>query len=305
VQVSARGHHQNVGRENPNRARHAGARRLWRARRLGIGTVALGLGAAGFGIAGCGSEFPNLPRRFAVSTVLVSANGRVITAVGGKACGHVPRLVARSYPSKVTLVWVNPDTDCHVETARAVAVRITLPEPLAGRFVVHPSGGRIPYFSEREFARVTVLPVGYRLSSEVPDGQPAGDRRTYAVPPGSGSVGTGRPCPCAQLVIWQQVLGKGFIPATQQTSQHPIHVRVHGRAAALLVNGPFFARSVNWAEHGYYFTVGVVYGPDTARLTNGQLMAIANGMDSTLREETCHRAVCGTTPAETDGNALR
>jgi len=87
-----------------------------------------------------------------------------------------------------------------------------------------------------------------------------------------------------QLVIWQQVLSKGFIPPTQQTSQHPIHVGVHGRAAALLVNVPLDARSVNWAEHGYYFTVGVAYGPDTAPLTNAQLIAVADGGTSRPRD---------------------
>lgn len=66
-------------------------------------------------------------------------------------------------------------------------------------------------------------------------------------------------------MIWQQVLGKGFISPAQQTSQHPIRVRVHGRSAALLVNGPLDARSVNWAEHGHYFTVGVAYAPTQHR----------------------------------------
>jgi hypothetical protein len=259
------------------RPRHVGIGRAWRTRRLGIGAVALGLLAAGCGISF--PDFPHPPRRFPVATVLVSANGRVITAVGGKTCGHDPRLVARSYPDKVTLVWVNPDTNCNAETARPSRVRIMLPEPLGNRLLVHASGsGRIPYFSQRDFVRVTVLPAGYRLSMEVPAGQPVGDRRTYSIPPGTDTAGTHRPCPCAQLVIWQQVLSKGFILPTQQTSQRPIHVQVHGRSAELLVNGPLDARSVNWAEHGYYFTVGVAYGPDTAPLTNAQLIAVADGI---------------------------
>lgn len=266
-----------MSRKDPTRPRHAGIGRAWCTRGLGTGAAALCLLAAGCGIPG--ADFPHPPRRFPVATVLVSADGRVITAVGGQACGHEPRLVARSYPDKVTLVWVNPDTNCNVETARAVAVRITLPEALGARPLVHASGrGRIPYFSQRDFARVTVLPPGYRLSSEVPAGQPVGDRRTYTVAPGTDAAGTHRPCPCAQLVIWQQVLSKGFITPTQQTSQHPVHVRVHGRSAALLVNGPLEAMSVNWAEHGYYFTVGVAYGPDKTPLTKAQLIAVADGM---------------------------
>jgi hypothetical protein len=277
VPVSAGVTIKSMSRKSPARPRHVGISLAWRTRRLGSGAAALGLLAAG-----CFSfppDFPHSPRRFPVATVLVSANGRVITAVGGKACGHKPRLVARSHPDKVTQVWVNPDATCNAETARAVAVRIVLPEPLGNRPLAHASGsGRIPYFSQRDFARVTVLPAGYRLSSEVPAGQPVGDRRTYTIPPGTDTAGTHRPCPCAQLVIWQQVLSRGFISPTQQTSQHPIHAEVHGRSAALLVNGPLDARSVNWAEHGYYFTVGVAYGPDIAPLTNTQLIAVADGI---------------------------
>jgi hypothetical protein len=266
-------------RKNPLPARNAGVGRAWRARCLGAGAAMLGLLAAGCGVLGPGSGFPNPPPESPVTTVLVSAKGRVITGVGGMACGHDPRLVARSYPDKVTLVWVNPDTNCNAETLRSAVVRIRLPEPLGSRPLVQASGGsRIPYFDQRDFARVTVLPVGYRLSSEVPAGQPVGDRRIYTIPLGTDTAGTHRPCPCAQLLIWQQVLGKGFITPAKQTSQHPIHVRVHGRAAALLVNGPLDARSVSWAEHGYYFTVGVAYGPDAAPLTNAQLIAVANGI---------------------------
>jgi hypothetical protein len=75
--------------------------------------------------------------------------------------GRDPRLVARSYPSEVTLVWVNPDTNCNAETLRRPVVRITLAEPLGDRLLVQSSGGgRIPYFDQRDLARVTVLPAG-------------------------------------------------------------------------------------------------------------------------------------------------
>lgn len=227
VPASARATIKNMSRKNPPRARHAGVGRAWRARRLGTGAAAPGLLAAGCGVLGPGSGFPNPPPRSPVTTVLVSTDGRVITGVGGRACGHDPRLVARSYPRMVTLIWVNPDTSCNAETLRSAVVRIRLAEPLGGRPLVHAfGGGRIPYFDQRDFAHVTVLPAGYRLSTEVPDGQPVGDRRTYTIRPGPDSAGTHRPCPCAQLVIWQQVLSKGFILPTQQTSQRSIHVQV-------------------------------------------------------------------------------
>lgn len=45
-------------------------------------------------------------------TVVVSANGRVITATGAIVCGHAQRLVARSSPDKVALTIENPVRNC-------------------------------------------------------------------------------------------------------------------------------------------------------------------------------------------------
>ncbi len=268
-----------VGHKHPARAQHAGIGLARRVRWLGAGAVSLALMAAGCGVLGPGSGFPPPPRQAPVTTVLVSADGWVITGVGGMACGHDPRLVARSYPRKVTLIWVNPDTNCNGETLRSAVVRIRLAEALGNRQLVQAGdGGQIPYFDQRDLARVTVLPAGFRLRGEFPAGQPVGDTRTYPGPPGTGTAEPGWPCQCAQLVIWQQVVSKRFITPTQQTSQRPVYVRVHGRVAALLDNGPFYARSVNWMDHGYYFTVGVAYGPEKVPLTDAQLIAVADGI---------------------------
>jgi hypothetical protein len=270
VPVSSRVMIDGVGHKNPAHVRQASTGVTPRVRGP-AGLVAVGLIAAGCGLLGPGADFPSPPRQSPVTTVLVSTDGRVITGVGGMACGHDPRLVARSYPHKVTLTWINPDTNCHAETTRSTVVRIRLAEPLGTRPLVQASGGgRIPYFDQRALARVTVLPAGFRLRSEIPAGQPVGDTRTYA--------GPGWPCRCAQLVIWQQVISKGFIRPAQQTSQHPTQVLVHGQVAALLINGPFYARSINWMDHGYYFTVGVAYGPAKVPLTNAQLTAVADGI---------------------------
>jgi hypothetical protein len=211
--------------------------------------------------------------------VLVSADGRVITGISGMACGHVPRLVARLRLQKVALTWVNPDTNCNAETLRSAVVRTRLAEPLGERSLVQAAaGGRIPYFDQRDLARVTVLPAGFRLRSEFPAGQPVGDKRAYTAPPGAGVAWPGWPCQCTELVIWQQVVTKGFIPPTQQNSQHAVYVRVHGHTAVLLDGGPFYARSVNWMEHGYYFTVGVASATKEVPLTDAQLIAVADGI---------------------------
>ncbi|MDA8324240.1 MAG: hypothetical protein M0030_31115 [Actinomycetota bacterium] len=250
----------------------AGAVQGRRVRRLAVGAVGLGLALAGCGV-GSGAGFPTPPRRSPVQTVLVSASGRVLTAVGAEDCGHDPRLVAKSRPHSVSLVLAYPPMSCHAEAFKTITVRTTLPQPLGSRALVRPGGGRIPFFSQRQFARVTVLPAGYRLASEIPAGQPAGDRRTYTVP-----AGAGQPCPCANLVIWQQVIGTGFLPPTRNTSQHPGRAVIHGIRAAVFTSGPFFLRSVNWAERGYYFTVGVAYDAPTAGLTTAELIAVADGL---------------------------
>ena len=98
-------------------------------------------------VVGCGSvgaNFPSPPRVAPVSSqVLLSSNGRVITAKGVIACGHRPILVARSYPGRVTLMWFNPDTDCHAEAIRAVWVRAVLPQPLGKRTLIQASTGKL------------------------------------------------------------------------------------------------------------------------------------------------------------------
>ena len=64
-------------------------------------------------VAGC-SAGPSvrayrLPGREPVGdTVLVSADGRTITALGTEVCIRAQRLVARSYPDKVALILQNP-----------------------------------------------------------------------------------------------------------------------------------------------------------------------------------------------------
>ena len=267
---------ESVIRRRPFRAGRPDAIRGRGARWLAIGAVGLCLAIVGCGVPGSGAGFPRVPQRSPVQTVLVSANGRVLTAVGGRACGRYPRLVARSGSHSVSMVFVYPPMNCHAEAVKTVTVRTTLPQPLGGRALVHPGGGRIPSFSQRQFARVTVLPAGYRLASEIPAGQPAGDQRTYTVPP--GAAGASQPCPCAHLVIWQQIIGKGFIPPAQQTSQRPGQAVINGAVADVFTSGPFFARSVNWTAHGYYLTVGVAYDAPAAGLTMAQLIAVANGL---------------------------
>lgn len=251
-------------------------------------------------ITGCARStapgFPSPPRVHPVSfPVLVSADGRVITGVGSMACGHDPRLAARSYPHKVTLAWVNPDTNCNAETIRSAVVRARLPAPLGERALVQAaSGAPVRYFDERGLARADVLPAGFRLSSDLPSVSfpeqatwAVGDIRTY-----TGPVST-----AAQLSIAQLVVTPGLIPLTPWP--WPAHVRVDGRPAALLVDrasGLVYSRSITWVDHGYRFVVNIsVQGHKQVPLSTADLTAVADGIRSRLH----------TTSPRNDGHPCR
>lgn len=261
-------------------------------------------------VAGCAvpaapGGWPNPPRTSPVSgPLLVSADGRVITGIGSMACGHAPQLAGRSYPRKVTLIWVNPDTNCHAEMIGSAVARARLPSPLGNRALVQASSGApVRYFGERDLARAGVLPAGFRLSSDLPfgiaelpsvsfpdsAGWAVGDTRTYTGPAGTA----------AQLAIAQLVAAHGFNPRTPWP--WPAHARVDGRPAVLLVdraNGLAYSRSITWVARGYRFVVNIfVHGQiphpagkqivphpvDTSKqvpLSNAQLVAVADGIRS-------------------------
>jgi hypothetical protein len=257
--------------------------------------VALAVAAT---VAGCatpaGVLWPSPPTTSPVDQpVLVSADGRVITAIGPRACGHAPRLVARSHPRKVTLTWLNPDTNCHAEMLGTASGRARLLAPLGTRALVQAtSGAPVSYFDERDLARIGMLPAGFRPSSDLPwtiseipsasFPDPAqwavGDTRTY----------TREASTAARLSIAQLAAAHGFNPL----APWPWHgrVRVDGRPAAMFVgraNGLVYSRSITWVDHVYRFVVTTyVQGPfphsvDTKKqvpLSKTQLAAVADGI---------------------------
>jgi len=112
-----------------------------------VGAATLALAIAVGGCASAIPSWPHPPRTAPVnSLVLISANGRVLTARGAMACGHRPLLVARSYPDRVTLTWINPDTSCNAEAIKTVAVSTSLADPLGSRALLQAStGARVRY----------------------------------------------------------------------------------------------------------------------------------------------------------------
>jgi hypothetical protein len=225
--------------------------------------------------------------------VLVSADGRVITGIGPRACGHAPRLVARSYPRKVTLTWVNPITSCHAEMLGTASGRTRLPAPLGTRALVQAtSDAPISYFDERGLARVGVLPAGFRLSSDLPwDSSEipsaslpdaaqwaVGDIRAYTRPASTSAL----------LSIAQLAATHRFNPLAPWP--WPGRVRVDGRPAAMFVgraNGLVYSRSVTWVDHGYRFVVTIYVQGRPAHtvntkkqvpLSNAELSAVAGGI---------------------------
>jgi len=79
-----------------------------------------------------------------------------------------PGTARRSFPSKATLTWFNPDTNCNAEPIGVAAAHAVLPAPLGGRALVQAATGTaIPYFSERDLAHVTFVPAGFRLAGDL------------------------------------------------------------------------------------------------------------------------------------------
>jgi hypothetical protein len=206
--------------------------------------------------------------------VLVSADGKTIYGYAPIVCGRRAKLVARSNPRKVSLVWLNPASGCDAEIIAAAIAHTTLRAPLGARALVQASDGTaIPYFSERELAQVTVLPRGYRLRSDLPTDNSMlatpepGDTRIYAAAGGTLSI--------TQIAPFTAIFPLARWP-------WPGRVLVAGQPAALIiarVHGVVDDRSITWAAHGYRFIVTIsAPGSSPVRLSTTQLAAIAAGL---------------------------
>jgi hypothetical protein len=234
-----------------------------------------------------------------VYQVVVSADGRTVTAWGGVSCGHPQSLRARSYPNRVTLTWVTPvvppSTLCLLDLA-AETVSTRLPAPLGKRRLVQASSGKpIPSFDASRFARFTVLPPGCHLEGDAPAGEPhnPGDTRDCFY---RGSGSTGVPLTVTQFT---GIVAPGLGPAWPVVG----HPSIHGHKATLQVGaesgqgattpvegrspisapptepGAVYARAVTWHADGYTFVVLSLQNDGRQRvLSTRQLLAIADGL---------------------------
>jgi hypothetical protein len=217
---------------------------------------------------------PKPPRYEPVgATVLLSANGRVITAIGTVVCGRAQRLVARFYPGKVALILENPDHNCNdlgsVPAPYQFVPAITrLPAPLGNRALmrVGQKRGTLPYFSERDLASVRRLPFRLRLSSDEPanvtgrQGQAEiGDTRAYTSPK-------------AALEL-TQIVSSPSLPARTYwfNTSCPEVIGWHPR------HGLGNCRGVTWVAHGYHFLVGMAVERGMT-LSVHELRTIAEGI---------------------------
>jgi hypothetical protein len=220
---------------------------------------------AAFLVAGCSagpSAGPPKPARYEPvgDTVLVSADGRVITAVGRLVCGHAQRLVARSYPDKIAVIFENPDRNCKNPgdvpplPSERIAASARLPVSLGNRALIRvgQTRGTLPYFSERDLASIRRLPFGLRLSSDKP-----GD---FIGPQSQGEISD----------IRRYMSPKALMEVTQFVPSPSLAARPYwfGTRCPILLGwhpprGGGHCRTVNWITHGYRFIVG---------------MAVAHGM---------------------------
>jgi hypothetical protein len=217
--------------------------------------------------------------------VVVSADGRVITAEGPVTCGHAPRLVARSYARRVTLIFLNPDTTCGPETTGQLLLlpsRVRLPEPLGHRLLTR-SGyrARLPYFDERDLAAIGLIPAGFRLAGDFPatltlrSGQPyTGDTRVYAALARTSALQV------TQLILgnagaqfrhWRQRAyrtGTGCLPDASRAAH---------------VQGMASCRTVAWLDHGYRFILGVAC-PHSRPFSIARMIALARSVRFSPRQ---------------------
>lgn len=213
--------------------------------------------------------------------VLVSSDGRTITAKTTKACGLDPVLVTYPDANRVALALAVPPPPSGVvcsDVAEIVIIQAHLAVPLGNRLLVGKSDGSpIKYFDEKNLAQPSTIPTGFHISQDEPasalalGSAPIGDTRTYL-----GSA------PSDALLTITQVLDSTPMKtmlAWPVTSQ----VTLHGQTAELRTEsssaGQVVARSLTWTEAGYTFVVtSFDHMVQQVPLSEADLINIANGV---------------------------
>jgi hypothetical protein len=230
------------------------------------------------------SGAPVIPDIFGVERLgfdgfpVVGRNDRTIAVLTVQQCGGPSRLVARPYPRRVVLVLTAPngapDAVCPLDLV-VLSVSTTLPEPLGARVLVNgTTGKKVPFFDDRSFAAITVLPRGYRCGP--------GEPGTFELK-GSG-VGATVDCSgpakdSGPLAIEQERGAEAVTGGAWPLVGHPM---VAGHRATLRVaasSGEVYVRSLDWSTGGYSFAVLSLQQMEGQQiLSSRELLAVARGM---------------------------
>jgi len=249
-------------------------------------------GTRGLKLAGLGTSVelptslprvPSIPDIFGVTRFafdgfpVVSRNGRTITVLTVQQCGGPSKLVATSYQDRVALVVTAPtgapDEVCPLDL-QVLTISTTLPEPLGDRVLVNGITGKpVPYFDDRWFADITVLPQRYRCGAGEPGVLPSGGSGVNATVYCSGPAKESGP-----LAI-EQLKGVGSVTASWPIVGHPT---IDGHQATLRVavsSGIAYVRCLTWSAGGYFFTVISMEQMEGQQiLSSSELLAVADGL---------------------------
>ena len=209
---------------------------------------------------------------------VVGKNERTITVLTVQQCGGPSRLEASPYLGRVLLVITAPngapDQACPADLV-ILSVSTTLSEPLGARVLANGiSGKTVPYFDDRSFATITVMPRDYRCGT----GEPGAFELK-----GSGVGATvdcsGPATDSAPLAIEQE---QGAAAETGGAWPVVGYPTVAGHRATLRVaasSGQVYARSLDWSAGGDSFAVLSLQEMEGQHiLSSGELLAVARGM---------------------------
>jgi hypothetical protein len=246
-----------------NRSRLAWRRLPWRWL-----TVLLALVLAGLLAVAVRNHFDPGSRPVAISgTVFVTSAGTMLE-VDGRGCDK-DQLTAVETPSRVTLRLVLSPYYCLEPSLAGWTGTVRLRSPLGHRALIDGQTGKpLPYFDERQFARVTYLPPG--TSGPIKRSWGNFWERLYTTADGRGIVVTQEPGDQTATLLEGPGAGNQVRSVTIRGKPGTLQYEPSFPGASTFTN-----EQVVWRDGGYTFQVQA----DANRtVTVSQLLQIANGI---------------------------